>query len=85
MGDCARIPKRDAIDVAAIEAAVLAPVTVRDLIERFQGMIRGRNVTVLEPWIAQVSDSLYMSSASGLRIDQNAVAAAITEQHWANG
>lgn len=79
-----QLTKADAIVVAAIEAAVPALVTVRDLIERFQAMIRGRNAEALDPWIAQASDTLLTSFASGLKIDQKAVAAAITEP-WSNG
>jgi transposase len=79
-----QLTKADAIVVAAIEAAVPALVTVRDLIERFQAMIRGRNAEALNPWIAQASDTLLTSFASGLKIDQKAVAAAITEP-WSNG
>ena len=74
----------DAIMVAAIEASIPALVTARDLLMRFQAMIRSRAISDLKPWIDAARNSLMMSFAIGLAADQAAVAAALTEP-WSNG
>ena len=79
-----QLTKADAIVVAAIEAAIPALAAARDLVERFQTMIRNRNGPALDPWIADASGSLLSSFARGIADDRSAVAAAIVEP-WSNG
>jgi len=79
-----QLTKADAIVVAAIEAAVPALVSARDLIDHFQSMIRSRNGAALDPWIADASSSLLSSFARGIADDRSAVVAAIVEP-WSNG
>jgi transposase len=78
------LTRADAIVVAAIEAAVPALATARELVEQFQTMIRSRNRSELDPWIAKASSGLLSSFARGIADDQKAVAAAIVEP-WSNG
>jgi transposase len=74
----------DAVTIATIEAAVPALVTARDLVDRFQVMVRQRKREDLHPWLQNTSSSLLASFANGLRTDQSAVAAALVEP-WSNG
>lgn len=76
--------KGDAVTIATIEAAVPALVTARDLVDRFQVMVRQRKREDLHPWLQNASSSLLASFANGLRTDQSAVAAALAEP-WSNG
>jgi transposase len=78
------LSKSDAVTIAAIEGGAPALVVARDLVDRFQGMIRKKARDNLEPWIAEAETSLVASFAAGIRKDRNAVAAAITEP-WSNG
>ena len=59
-------------------------VAARDLLARFQAMIRGRSSETLDAWITQASDSLPASFAAGLVADRKAVTAAFTGP-WSNG
>ena len=58
-------------------------VAARDLLARFQAMIRGRSSETLDAWIMQASDSLLASFAAGLVADQKAVTAAFAGP-WSN-
>nr|WP_322790778.1 transposase [Agrobacterium vitis] len=79
-----QLSKADTIIIAAIEAGVPALVQARNLVDRFQTMIRRKAKTELDPWIADASDSLFASFANGILKDKAAVSAAITEP-WSNG
>ncbi len=59
-------------------------VKARDLIDRFHAMIRRKKMPDLEPWLADAEASLIASFASGIRRDNAAVSAAMTEP-WSNG
>ena len=78
------LSKADAVTIAAIEAGVPMLAEARDLIDRFQAMIRRRFVAELDPWIKEASASLILSFANGITKDKRAVGAAITEP-WSNG
>jgi transposase len=78
------LTKADALTVAAIETAVPALAAARDLLDRFQRMLRGRDARALEPWIADTDSSLLASLGKGIRADFKAVKAALTEP-WSNG
>jgi transposase len=79
-----RLAKAEAILVAAVETALPSLVKARELVERFQAMIRGRSGEDLDAWIGQAVASPLASFASGIRADREAVAAAIVEP-WSNG
>ena len=70
--------------MASIEAAVPILATARDLVDRFNAMIRKREVTGLDAWIEEAQQSLFTSFAKGLITDHDAVRAAIAEP-WSNG
>jgi transposase len=78
------LSKDDAVLVSAIEAAVPALVKARGLMEQFQMMIRTKDDTELRAWIGDAMASPIASFAVGIRADQAAVAAAMT-QPWSNG
>ncbi len=73
-----KLSKADTITIAAIEAGVPALIQARNLIDRFQTMIRRKGRTELDPWIADARDSLFAPQ------EKAAVSAAITEP-WSNG
>jgi transposase len=79
-----QISKGDATTVATIEAAVPALVTARNLVDRFQAMLRARNSADLNDWIRDATDSSLSSFAVGVVADRTAIAAAISEP-WSNG
>jgi transposase len=74
----------DAVTVTVIEQAVPQLVTGRDLLDRFQQMIRSKAGCALETWIRDATNSLLASFARGITADKQAVAAAIVEP-WSNG
>ena len=78
------LTKAESVTVAAIEAGVLSLVEARNLVERFQTMIRTKVETDLEPWIVDATTSLLASFAAGIVKSKAAVRAAITEP-WSNG
>ena len=73
-----------AVCVSTIERALPSLAKARDLVERFQAMIRGRKDETLETWIDAAMASPLASFAAGVRADRDAVAAAIVEP-WSNG
>lgn len=78
------LSKFDTVTIAAIETAVPLLVEARDLIDRFQAMIRTKATSDFEAWILAASRSMIESFASGIARDRAAVRAAITEP-WSNG
>jgi transposase len=79
-----RLAKAEAVLVAAIERALPSLAQARELVERFQAMIRSGKGGDLDAWIDRAMESPLTSFATGVRADQNAVAAAIVEP-WSNG
>jgi transposase len=71
------LTKEEAMTVAIIESAVPILAVARHLIERFQAMIRQRDASGLEAWLANASAGPMAGFARGLRADQPAVAAAL--------
>jgi transposase len=67
-----------------IETAAPELIEARDLIDRFHGMMRSKDVTLLEPWIASAKESKLAGLATGIEADKAAVAAAIAEP-WSSG
>jgi transposase len=78
------LSRGDATMVAVIEANIPTIVGARDLLFRFQKMVRSRATDRLQPWIDDARNSLISSFAVGLAVDQSAVAAALAEP-WSNG
>lgn len=78
------LSKGDATMVAAIEANIPSLVAARNLLLRFQTMVRTRKMEDLQPWVDEARDSLMASFAVGLAADHQAVAAALVEP-WSNG
>ncbi len=79
-----QLSKADTITIAAIEADVPALIEARNLIDRFQRMIRRKAKAELDLWIADARHSLFAPFANGILKDKAAVSAAITEP-WSNG
>jgi len=79
-----QLTKIDAITVARIEKGVPTLLTARDLVERFQGMIRERDPAGLPTWITDAASSVIASFGKGILADRDAVTAAMT-QPWSNG
>lgn len=69
---------------AVIERAVPALITARDVLERFHAMMRSKDETRLDPWIAKASNSKLAAFAAGIYADKDAVAAAISTP-WSSG
>jgi transposase len=78
------LAKSDAIIIDVIERVVPNLVAARDLLDRFQEMIRGKKSDALDQWLTDAGRSLLSSFAAGIIADQSAVAAAMTEP-WSNG
>jgi transposase len=79
-----QLAKVEAVLIAAVERALPSLARARELVERFQALVRGRNRERLETWIDDAMASPLASFAAGIRADRNAVAAAIVEP-WSNG
>ena len=78
------VTKADTVIVAAVEAGVPGLADARDLMERFQTMIRTKTTVELDGWIEQARTSLIAPLARGVSKDVAAIRAAITEP-WSNG
>ncbi len=78
------LSKADAVLVAQIEAALPALAKARVLAESFKNMVRNSSADYLDPWLSKAEDSLLSAFARGLRKDQAAVSAALS-QPWSNG
>lgn len=78
------LSKADTLTIAAIEERVPSLVEARNLVERFQVMLRQKLIADLDPWIASAGASLIASFAGGITRDKEAVRSAITEP-WSNG
>lgn len=70
--------------VAAIEGGAPALAKARGLIDRFQSIVRGKAVAVLNHWFRDAEPSLIASFARGIMKDLAAVQAAVAEP-WSNG
>lgn len=78
------LTRTDAVIVANIEKSVPALATARTLLDRFQTMIRKRNISDLSPWISDAKSSLIASFGNGVSKDSDAIRNAI-EQPWSSG
>ena len=71
--------KANIITLAAIQTGVPMLVEARNLIDRFQAIVRQSVAADLDPWIIDARTSLVASFASGISLDRAAVCAAIIE------
>ena len=78
------LSKADTVTVAAVEAGIPGLADARNLVERFQAIIRTKLATELDGWIEQARVSLIAPLARGVAKDVAAIRAAITEP-WSNG
>lgn len=78
------LTKADTVTVAAVEAGVPGLADARNLVNRFQAMIRTKAASQLDGWIEQAGVSLIAPLARGVAKDLAAIRAAITEP-WSNG
>jgi len=78
------LTKADTVIIAAVEAEVPSLADARDLVERFQAMIRTKATAELHGWLEQARTSLIAPLARGVSKDAAAIRAAITEP-WSNG
>jgi transposase len=79
-----RLSDADARLVAVVEEAVPALRDASILVGRFQSMLRSKQSTALDIWLADAAASLLAAFAKGIAADRDAVAAAVTEP-WSNG
>lgn len=79
-----QLSQADAVTVAAIETGVPALAAARILLERFQQMLRARDIAALALWRVDAGGSLLASFGKGISADLAAVKAALTEA-WSNG
>ncbi len=82
IGDRAR--KADTVIVTAIETAVPAPATARDLLDRFHSLFQSRDMDALSPRVAETERGLLGEFGRGIKMDLAAVKAALSEP-WSNG
>jgi len=69
---------------ALIERTVPALVAAHDVLDRFHAMMRSKDETRLDPWIATAASSKLAAFAAGVEADKDAVAAAISSP-WSSG
>jgi transposase len=79
-----QLSKGDAVIVAAIEIAVPALASARNLLDRFQHLFRSHDVEALQTWVAEAERSPLGAFGKGIKRDFTAVKAALTEP-WSNG
>jgi transposase len=78
------LTKADSVIVAAVEAGVPGLADARNLVERFQTMIRTKAAASLDGWIGQARASLIAPLARGVAKDIAAIRAAAIEP-WSDG
>jgi transposase len=74
-----RLSRDEAIAVATVETNVPKLAIARELIQRFQTVIRNQVHSDLELWLIDAAGSLVSSFAAGIKKDQHAVAAALVQ------
>jgi transposase len=78
------LSKAETVTITAIEAGVPRLVEAREMIAKFQAMVRNKTDTGLAMWIEAARQSLVASFVNGVAKDEAAVLAAITLP-WSNG
>ena len=82
--DLAVLAEPDRAYVERLLALSPALAAVRDLAQRFGALIRAHTADALTPWLADAEDGELGCFAAGLRQDEQAVRAALT-QPWSSG
>jgi transposase len=75
---------RTALVNATLETAAPDLIMAREMLDSFHAMMRSKDATRIDPWIASAKESKLASFAAGIKADKDAVAAAITEP-WSSG
>lgn len=78
------LSRSETIAVATIEEKVPLLVEAREVVGRFQTMVRKKTLADLEPWLEHARSSLVASFAAGVLKDREAVSAAVSLP-WSNG
>ena len=78
------LSKAEAVMVARIEAAIPSLAATRLLTDRFAAMVRNGDTDALANWLADAERTDLAAFVRGLRADEPAVAAALS-QPWSNG
>jgi len=78
------LSKSETVTIAAIEKGVPLLAEAREIIAKFQAMIRKKSLPAFEPWLERARSSLLASFANGIAKDQAAIRAAIASP-WSNG
>jgi transposase len=79
-----RLSHSEAVMVGAIERALPALATARDLVDRFHRMVRTRASDALPAWVSEATTSMLAPFGRGIAADKAAVSAALTTP-WSNG
>ncbi|WP_424140776.1 ISL3 family transposase [Roseomonas chloroacetimidivorans] len=79
-----RLSRSEAVMVGAIERALPALATARDLVDRFHRMVRTRASDALPAWVSEATTSMLAPFGRGIAADKAAVSAALTTP-WSNG
>ncbi len=78
------LTRDEALTVALIEDRVPRLAEAARLVGAFEKMVRNRTPDLLDAWLRQAGQSLLSSFARGLRSDEAAIIAAMTDP-WSNG
>jgi transposase len=83
-GAFAKLSDEDRRFVAALRERSATIATAADLIGRFTAMVKDKTPAALDGWLREAEASALATFAAGLRRDEDAVRAALTEP-WSNG
>jgi transposase len=72
-----RLSRSETVMVGAIERALPALATARDLVDRFHRMVRTRAADALPAWISEATTSMLAPFGRGIATDKAAVSAAL--------
>ena len=82
--ELAKLSKEDRRFVTALRVRSTTIATAADLIGRFTSMVKDKTPAVLDSWLQEAEASALATFAAGLRRDEDAVRAALSEP-WSNG
>ncbi len=82
--ELAKLSKEDWRFVTALRERSTTIATAADLIGRFTSMVKDRTPAALDSWLHAAEASALATFAAGLRRDEDAVRAALSEP-WSNG
>jgi len=82
--ELAKLSKEDRRFVTALRVRSTTIATAADLIGRFTSMVKDKTPAALDSWLHEAEASALATFAAGLRRDEDAVRAALSEP-WSNG